>query len=75
MDRQNDQDWDRWRGAVDMKLDVHHGNIDHHAKRLDTLDAKVSDIVVKLAIPLFFVGVAGPVIGALIVFSLTKNMK
>lgn len=73
MAQNNNQDWDRWRGSIDTQMETHAENIDTHARRLDTLDSKVGDILFKLAVPLFLVGIAGPVVGALIVWAITKR--
>jgi hypothetical protein len=64
---------ERWRGAVDMKLEHHEAKIEDHCERLATVEEKVSQVLVKLAVPLFLVGISGPVVGALIVWAITKR--
>ncbi len=58
-----------------MRLEVHQDTIAGHHRRIESLDVKVSEVLTKLAVPLFLVGIAGPVIGAMIVFALTKSLK
>ena len=66
-------DLERWRGQVDMKLEHHTAKIEDHCDRLAAVEEKVGQVLVKLAVPLFMVGIAGPVIGALIVWAVTKR--
>lgn len=71
----NDSDWDRWRGAIDTQMNTHAETIDSHSRRLDTLDTKVADILVKLAVPLFLISLVGVGLGGLIVALLTRQLK
>lgn len=68
-------EWERWRGTVDERMNSHEERLNDHCDRLETLGDKISQVLTKLAVPLFFVGIAGPVIGAVIVWALTKGTK
>lgn len=70
-DEQNE--YHRWRGGIDVLVKNHAEMLESHSERLNTLDEKVRDVLVKLAVPLFLVGIAGPVVGALIVWAITKR--
>jgi len=68
-------DWDRWRGQTDMKLEHHDAKIEDHCDRLAQVEEKVGQVLVKLAVPLFLVGITSPMVGALIVWMITKGTK
>lgn len=66
-------EFNRWRGGIDVLVKNHTEALESHARRLDSLDDKVRDVITKLAVPLFLVGISGPVVGALIVWAITKR--
>jgi len=43
--------------------------------RMVKLEEKVSDVVAKLTVPLFLAGVAGPIIGGLLVAVISRALK
>lgn len=68
-------DWNEWKGAMDVKMETASEHFEELEARLDKLEEKVSDVVAKLSVPLFIAGISGPIIGALIVYVLTKQIK
>lgn len=66
-------EWERWRGTVDERMNSHEDRLNDQCERIDTTDEKLSQLLTKLAVPLFLVGIAGPVIGAVIVWAITKG--
>jgi len=49
----DNENWQRWRGAIDEKMETHTMKIEDHCERLSDLEKRVGDILVKLAVPLF----------------------
>ncbi len=68
-------DWNEWKGAMDVKMETATERFAELEARLERIEEKVSDVVAKLAVPLFMAGISGPIIGALIVYVLTKQTK
>lgn len=68
-------DWNEWKGAMDVKMETATERFAELEARLERIEEKVSDVVAKLAVPLFMAGISGPIIGALIVYVLTKQSK
>lgn len=60
---------------MDEKLTQHAGHIDDHCNDIDELKKKVSDVAVKLAVPLFLASIFGVVIGGVIVWAITHSIK
>lgn len=67
--------WHEWRGAVNTRLEHQEARQDEHALDIAELKRSVSAVLVKLAVPLFAVGILGPVVGAFIVMLLTNALK
>ena len=70
----NDE-WERWRGATEQRMNAQEERLCSHADRLDSVEDKVGQVLVKLAVPLFIVGIAGPMVGAVIVALITNSLK
>lgn len=68
-------EWDQWKGAIDVKMETATERFSELEARLLRIEEKVADVVAKLAVPLFIAGISGPIIGALIVYVLTKQTK
>jgi len=68
-------EWDQWKGAIDAKMETAGERFEEVEARLLRIEEKVADVVAKLAVPLFIAGISGPIIGALIVYVLTKQTK
>ena len=54
-------------------MNSHDDRLNDQCERIDAADEKLSQVVTKLAVPLFLVGISGPVIGAVIVWLITKG--
>lgn len=67
--------WHQWRGAIDEKMNTHASKLEDHCERIAAAEQAISKVLVKLAVPLFVMGIAGPVIGAIIVFVVTNALK
>lgn len=57
----------RWRGNIDARMKVAEEKIDHHTSNIAEIEKNISQILSKLAVPLFFMSIVGVVIGAAIV--------
>lgn len=68
-------EWDQWKGAVDVKIENASERFESIEERMRTLEKQVGDVVAKLSVPLFLAGISGPIIGAIIVYVLTKSAK
>ena len=68
-------EWDQWKGAMDVKMETASERFAEMEARLKHVEEKVSEVVAKLSVPLFIAGISGPIIGALIVYVLTKQIK
>jgi hypothetical protein len=68
-------EWDQWKGAMDAKMETAGERFQELEARLKHVEEKVSEVVAKLSVPLFIAGISGPIIGALIVYVLTKQIK
>lgn len=68
-------EWNEWKGAMDVKMETATERFSELEARLKRIEEKVSDVVAKLAVPLFMAGISGPIIGALIVWFITKGNK
>jgi hypothetical protein len=68
-------EWNEWKGAVDVKIENTAERFNELEQRMRALEDKVGDIVAKLAVPLFLAGIGGPILGAIIVYMLTKGIK
>ena len=67
--------WHEWRGTVNTRLMHTETRQDEHALEIADLKKSVSAVLIKLAVPLFAVGILGPVVGAFIVMMLTNALK
>lgn len=68
-------EWNEWKGAMDVKMETTQERFNEMEERMRGLEQKVSDVVAKLSVPVFLSATAGPIIGALIVYFLTKSAK
>lgn len=58
-----------------MRMHTNGKTMDDIQIRLAKLEEKVSDVVAKMAIPLFTIQIFGTVVGALIVYYITRGVK
>lgn len=68
-------EWNEWKGAMDVRMEATQDKFEEIEKRMRTIEDKVSDVVARLSVPVFLSATAGPIIGALIVWFLTKSAK
>ena len=66
-------EWNEWKGEVNVKIENTAERFSLIEQRMHVLEDKVSDIVAKLAVPLFLAGIGGPIMGAIIVYLFTKG--
>ena len=69
------ENWNRWRGEVQTRLDSHAKRLDDHCNDIDAMKQKINDVTVKLAVPLFLTSLVGTGIGAIIVWLVTHGLK
>ncbi len=72
---EDQQEFHRWRGGIDVLVKNHSEQLEAHNRRLDGLDDKVRDVLNKLAVPLFLTSIVGVGLGGLIVALLTRQLK
>lgn len=68
-------DWSEWKGTMHVKMETAEQRLHDIETRMEKIEEKVSDVVSKLAVPIFLAGISGPFIGAIIVFVITKGFK
>lgn len=68
-------EWNEWKGAVDVKIENVAERFESVEERMRKIEDKVGEMVAKLSVPVFLSATAGPIIGALIVYLLTKANK
>lgn len=68
-------EWNEWKGKVDVKIETAADRFDEIEERMRKIEDKVGEMVAKLSVPVFLSATAGPIIGALIVYFLTKGSK
>lgn len=67
--------WSEWKGNMMAKMESSVERILELEGRMDKLEEKVSDVIAKITVPLFIVGMAGPIVGAIIVAVVTRTLK
>ena len=71
----DNEELQRWRGAIHEKVTNHDTKLEEHGQRLDRLTASLNEVTTKLAVPLFLSSIVGVVIGGFIVAALTGVFK
>ncbi len=56
----------RWRGNIDARMQVAEEKIEAQEEKSAEIDKSVSQILSKLAVPLFFMSIVGVVIGGIV---------
>jgi hypothetical protein len=69
----DNEEWQRWRGATEQRISNHDMKIEDHCERLAEVEKGLNAVLVKLAVPLFAVSIAGTVLGALVVAWVSKH--
>lgn len=68
-------EWNEWKGAIDVKIENVAERFENIDDRMRKLEDKVGEVVARLSVPVFLSAIAGPIIGAVIVWFLTKGTK
>lgn len=68
-------EWNEWKGEVNVKIENVSERFQSIDERMQKLEDKVGEVVARLSVPVFLSATAGPIIGALIVWVLTKAVK
>lgn len=68
-------EWNEWKGEVNVKIENVSERFESVEHRMQKLEDKVGEVVARLSVPVFLSAAAGPIIGALIVWALTKAGK
>ena len=70
-----DPEWHEWRGGIDSRMHTNNNQMEQIESRLNRLEEKVGDVVAKMAVPLFAIQIFGTVVGAVIVYYITRGAK
>lgn len=68
-------EWNEWKGEVNVKIENVTERFESVEHRMQKLEDKVGEIVARLSVPVFLSAAAGPIIGAIIVWAITKGTK
>lgn len=68
-------EWNEWKGEVNVKIENVAERFESVEQRMQKLEDKVGEIVARLSVPVFLSAAAGPIIGAIIVWAITKGTK